>query len=166
MASHSVGPSSLTGALSETSPVRRLLISITSRSGTASSCATASATSCVSPVLSPPNLCMARRKPKNSFRCAAVGLKMRRRDDKPEIGFADQIGKRKVVSLVAPRDLCRQPQMTGDERIGRATVAVFLPAPCELLLAHRLEQSVSLDQGSVFIGQRVRSALAQHLAAV
>ena len=96
---------------------------------------------------------------------AAVGLKMRSRDDEAEIGFADQIGKRKVVSLVAARDLCRQPQMTGDERIGRVAVAIFLPAPGELLLAHRFKQSVSLDERGVFIDQCARSALAQHLAA-
>ena len=46
-----------------------------------------------------------------------AGLEMRGRDDEAEIGLADQIGKRKVVSLVAPRDLCRQPEMAGDERI-------------------------------------------------
>ena len=72
IASHSVDPSSLTGAFNEASPVRRLLISIASRSGTTSSRATASATSCVSPALSPPSLLMARLKPKNSFRCADV----------------------------------------------------------------------------------------------
>ena len=97
---------------------------------------------------------------------AAAGLKMRSRDDEADIGFADQIGKRKVVSLVAPRDLCRQPQMAGDERIGRAAVTIFLPAPGELLLAHRFKQSVSLDEGSVFIDQRARSVVTQNLATV
>ena len=59
---------------------------------------------------------------------AAIGLEMRGRDDEAKIGLPDQIGKRKVVSLVAARDLCCQAQMAGDERIGRAAVAMLLPA--------------------------------------
>ena len=84
---------------------------------------------------------------------AAAGLKMRGRDDEAEIGLADQIGKRKVVSLVAARDLCRQAEMAGDERIGRAAVAMLLPAPGELLLPRLFEQSVSLDERGVFIDE-------------
>jgi hypothetical protein len=63
-----------------------------------------------------------------------------------EIGFADQVAKRKVVSLVAARDLCRKAEMAGDERIGRAAVAMLLPAPRKLLLPRLFEQSVSLDE--------------------
>jgi hypothetical protein len=48
---------------------------------------------------------------------AVAGLEMRSRDDEAEIGLADQIGKRKIVSQVAPRDLCRQAEMAGDERV-------------------------------------------------
>ena len=56
--------------------------------------------------------------------------------------------------------------MAGDERIGRAAVAMLLPATRELLLARRFKQNVSLDEGGVFIDERARSALAQHLPAV
>jgi hypothetical protein len=92
-----------------------------------------------------------------------AGLKMRGRDDEADIGFADQIAKRKIVSLVAARDLCRQPEMTGDERIGRAAVAMLLPASCELLLPRRFKQNVSLDERSVFIDESSRSIFGQHL---
>src|SRR6266404_5547421 len=79
--------------------------------------------------------------------CTMAGLRMRGRDDKAEIGLAYQIGKRKIVSLVAARDLCRQPQMAGDECIGRTAVAMLLPASRKLLLARRFKQNVSLDEG-------------------
>ena len=57
-----------------------------------------------------------------------AGLKMRGRDDETEVGLADQIGKRKAVSLIAARDLCRQAEMAGDEHIGSTAVAMLLPA--------------------------------------
>src|SRR4030095_7186661 len=98
--------------------------------------------------------------------CAVAGLEMRGRDDEAEIGLADQIGKRKVVSLVAARDLCRQPEMAGDERVGRAAVAMLLPASCELLLARLFEQDVSLDERGVFVGEIPRSAVGQRLPAI
>ena len=84
---------------------------------------------------------------------AAAGLKMRGRDDEAEIGLADQIGKRKVVSLVAARDLCRQAEMAGDERVGRAAVAMLLPASGKLLLPRLFKQDVSLDERGVFIDE-------------
>src|SRR5258705_13388421 len=91
---------------------------------------------------------------------------MRGRDHEADIGFADQIGKRKIVSLVAARDLCRQPEMAGDERIGRTAIAMLLPASRQLLLALRFKQNVSLDEGGVFIDERARSAFGQYLASV
>jgi len=88
---------------------------------------------------------------------------MRGRDDETEVGLADQIGKRKAVSLIAARDLCRQAEMAGDEHIGSTAVAMLLPASCELLLPRRFKQNVSLDERSVFIDESSRSIFGQHL---
>jgi hypothetical protein len=91
---------------------------------------------------------------------------MRGRDDEAEIGLADQIGKRKVISLVAARDLCRQPEMAGDERIGRTAVAMLLPASCKLLLPRLFEQDISLDERGILVDETSRSAVGQRLPAV
>ena len=83
---------------------------------------------------------------------------MRSRDNETKIGLADQVGHWKIVSSVAARDLRRQAEMAGDERIGRGAVALLLPASRELLLARRLEQHILLDQGGVLIDERTRTS--------